>query len=110
MLSVLASESFDADGRPQGKNIFGKGGPEPLSLSPSPAGLARRLSDQLFNRRFGAALLVAGLLYSWRFHARKSVFGADDFDYAEAFALGFLVSLAVNELPQRIAELAALKG
>lgn len=54
--------------------------------------------------RFGLALLVAGLLYFWRFHAKKVVFGANAFDYAEAFALGFAVSLAINSLPEKLAK------
>jgi hypothetical protein len=81
-----------------------------LSISPSPISAARQLADNFFNARFGLALLIAGLLYFWSYYAQKTVFGANAFDYAQAFALGFAVSLAVNDLPQKLAEFISTKG
>lgn len=83
---------------------------ESLSILRSPISAARELSETFFNARFGLALLVAGLLYFWRFQAKKVVFGAAAFDYAEAFALGFAVSLAINHLPEKLAKLYEFGG
>ena len=102
-LAVLAAEAFKPDSMLPVPKALG-GGKLSLSISPSPISAARHLANIFFNVRFGLALLIAGLLYFWRYHARKAVFGANAFDYAEAFALGFTVSLAINELPQKLAE------
>jgi hypothetical protein len=109
LISVVAADSFKPGTLEPARKLFGEGRLESLVINPSPISLARQLSDQLFNARFAVALLLASLLYFWRFHVQKSVFGARVFDYAEAFALGFVVSLAVNELPQRLAEFAPFK-
>jgi hypothetical protein len=90
--------------------IFGRGDLRQLRISPSPISLARQLEDTFFNARFALSLLIAGLLYFWRYHSSKAVFGANPFDYAQAFALGFAVSLALNELPQKLAEFVSMKG
>jgi hypothetical protein len=89
---------------------LGEANAQQVSVSPSPISKARQLADTFFNARFGLALLIAGLLYFWRYYATKSVFGANALDYAQAFALGFAVSLAVNDLPQKIAEFISTKG
>ena len=68
----------------------------------------RANSPRPFYARFGLARLVAGLLCFWRLHAKKVVFGANAFDYAEAFALGFAVSLAINSVPEKVAKLVEL--
>jgi hypothetical protein len=103
-LAVLAAEAFKPDSMLPVPKALGEGKLS-LSISPSPISAARQLANIFFNVRFGLALLIAGLLYFCRYHARKAVFGANAFDYAEAFALGFAVSLAINELPQKLAEL-----
>ena len=75
-----------------------------FTIAPSPVSVVRQLADNFFNARFGLALLIASLLYFWRYHSSKTVFGANPYDYAQAFALGFVVSVAVNELPKRLAD------
>lgn len=76
-------------------------------VAPSPITAARALSDAFLNARFALALLVAAVIYYWRFHNSKKVFGASPFDYAEAFLLGFVVNAAVVDLPARLAALAS---
>ena len=77
-----------------------------LLIGPAPDSAARALADRFLTARFGVALFIALLIYSWRFQARDRVFGARPFDYAEAFALGFAVNAAVAELPAGLAKLA----
>ena len=92
------------------QSMLGRAEPVSLVIAPSPVSLARDLADYLFNLRFGLALIIASLLYYWRYSAQKSAFGARSFDYAEAFALGFAVSLAVDRLADKLADFALLKG
>ncbi len=102
--TVVAAEAFQPGTiTPIGRTL-GKSEELALSVLPSPISLARLVADWLFNVRFGLALLIAGLLYFWRYYATKNVFGANRFDYAQAFALGFAVSFAVDQLPQRLAD------
>ena len=109
-VTIIVADSFQQDvAQPVGK-IFGRGDLRQLRISPSPISLARQLEDTFFNARFALSLLIAGLLYFWRYHSSKAVFGANPFDYAQAFALGFAVSLALNELPQKLAEFVSMKG
>jgi hypothetical protein len=103
--AVVAAETFSADTLQVVGKRLGEGTLPQFTLQPSPVSAARRLADLFFNVRFGLALLIAGLLYFWRFYATKPVFGANAFDYAQAFALGFAVSVAVNELPKGLSEL-----
>ena len=105
-----ATETPAAGATPAIRKTIGMSENETLSILRSPISAARELSETFFNARFGLALLVAGLLYFWRFHAKKVVFGANAFDYAEAFALGFAVSLAINSLPEKLAKLYELGG
>jgi hypothetical protein len=102
---VAAAEAFKpGTSEPMGKKL-GNGELVPqLTIAPSPISAARHFADVFFNTRFGLALLIAGLLYFWRYAAMKPVFGASAFDYAQAFALGLVVSLAVNDLPQKLTE------
>jgi hypothetical protein len=102
-LSVIAAEAFKPNTMQPVNKALGESDIQQFSISPSPISAARQISDIFFNARFGLALLIAGLLYFWRYHARKTVFGANAFDYAEAFTLGFTVSLAINNLPQQLA-------
>ena len=105
-----ASETSGAGAAPGARRTLGLSPGEPLWIGSSPISAARQLSETFFNVRFGLALLVAGLLYFWRFHAKKVVFGANAFDYAEAFALGFAVSLAINSLPEKLAKWVEVAG
>jgi len=107
---AIAAEAFEPDTMEPVNNALGEGRLQQLSISPSPISAARQLADTFFNARFGLALLIAGLLYFWRYYATKSVFGANTFDYAQAFAVGFAVSLAVNDLPQKLAEFISTRG
>jgi len=102
--TVVAAEAFQPGTiTPVGKTL-GQGEASAMSISPSPISLARLVADWLFNVRFGLALLIAGLLYFWRYFSMSHVFGANRFDYAQAFALGFAVSFAVEQLPKGLAD------
>lgn len=79
-----------------------------LSIRPSAITAAEALSDTFLNARFALALLIAGVIYYWRFHTGRRVFGARSFDYVEAFALGFVVNAAVVDLPDRIARIVTI--
>ena len=110
VIVARATEMAAAGATPAAEKTIGMSQNESVSILRSPISAARELSETFFNARFGLALLVAGLLYFWRFHAKKIVFGANAFDYAEAFALGFAVSLAINNLPEKLAKLYELGG
>jgi hypothetical protein len=103
-LAVIAAEAFKPNTMQSVSKALGEGDIQQFSISPSPISAARQISDIFFNMRFVLSLFIASLLYFWRYHARKTVFGANAFDYAEAFTLGFAVSLAINNLPQQLAE------
>ena len=103
-VSVVAEEALSPDTIQPVYKALGEGEPRQLLIQPSPISTARRLAEIFFNIRFGLALLIAGIVYFWRFHAKTAVFGAIAFDYAQAFTLGFAVSFAVNNLPQKLAE------
>lgn len=109
-VAAIAAEAFKPNTMQPVQKPLGEGKLQQFSISPSPISAARKLADTFFNARFGLALLIAGLLYFWRYHATKAVFGANTFDYAQAFALGFAVSLAINDLPQKLAEFISVKG
>ncbi|MEO8738983.1 MAG: hypothetical protein ABI537_04675 [Casimicrobiaceae bacterium] len=102
--SVVAAEAFAPGTANAIGKMLGKSEPVTISVSPSPISLAREAADRFVNARFGLALLIAGMLYFWRYQSMKTVFGASLFDYAQAFALGFVVSVAVDQLPQKFAE------
>ena len=74
-------------------------------VRPSPATAAERLADIFLTAQFGLALLIASVVYFWRYHAGSRVFGTRGFDYVEAFALGFAAYAAVADLPKVLAEL-----
>lgn len=74
-------------------------------VRPSPATAAERLADVFLTAQFGLALLIASVVYFWRYHAGSRVFGTRGFDYVEAFALGFAAYAAVADLPKVLAEL-----
>jgi hypothetical protein len=105
---LRAAERFDSALTPQGR-LFGEG-ETTLLLGPSPVTRAQALADAFLNARFALALLVASVVYYWRFHSGKKALGEKGFDYVEAFAVGFAASLAVTELPEKIAAFAPIKG
>ena len=72
---------------------------------PSPITTAQKAADIFFNAQFLIALLIAGAVYFWQFHARERLFGVRGYDYAEAFALGFVADAAMAELPQRFTKM-----
>lgn len=74
-------------------------------VHPSPATTAERLADIFLTAQFGLALLIASVVYFWRYHAGPRVFGARGFDCVEAFALGFAAYAAVTHLPKVLSEL-----
>jgi hypothetical protein len=76
-----------------------------IFIKPSPASAAERLADIFLTAQFGLALLIASVVYYWRFHAGDLVFGASGFHYVQAFALGFAAYAAVADLPKILAEL-----
>jgi hypothetical protein len=76
------------------------------SSGPSPATAAERLADIFLTSQFGLALLIASIVYYWRFHSGTVTFGANSVHYVQAFALGFAAYAAVADLPKVLAELA----
>jgi hypothetical protein len=76
-----------------------------LFVRPSPATRAERLADTFLTAQFGLALLIASVVYFWRYHAGSRVFGTRGFDYVETFALGFAAYYAVADLPNTLVEL-----
>jgi hypothetical protein len=74
-------------------------------VHPSPATTAERLADIFLTAQFGLALLIASVVYFWRYHAGPRVFGTRGFDYVEAFALGFAAYAAVTHLPKVLSDL-----
>jgi hypothetical protein len=76
-----------------------------LTVHPTPATRAERLADIFLTSQFGLALLIASVVYFWRYHAGSRVFGTRSFDYVEAFALGFAAYYAVADLPKTLTDL-----
>jgi hypothetical protein len=76
-----------------------------LFVRPSPATRAERLADIFLTAQFGFALMIASVVYFWRYHAGSRVFGTRGFDYVETFALGFAAYYAVVDLPKALVEL-----
>jgi hypothetical protein len=74
-------------------------------VKPSPATRAEQLADIFLTAQFGLALLIASVVYYWRFHLDAIVFGSSSRHYVNAFALGFAAYAAVAELPKVLAEL-----
>lgn len=74
-----------------------------LDSTPASDVAARALADRFLSARFALAMLIALVVYYWRFHARPIVFGARGYNYVEAFAVGFAVNAAVAELPSTLA-------
>ncbi len=77
----------------------------PVVVAPSPASLAERLADVFLTSQFALALLIASVVYYWRFHSGAVTFGAISLHYVQAFALGFVAYAAVADLPKAFADL-----
>jgi hypothetical protein len=77
-----------------------------LAVKPSPANFAQRLADIFLTSQFALALLIASVVYFWRFHAGTVVFGSESLHYVQAFALGVAAYAAVADLPKALGELA----
>ena len=78
----------------------------PLAVGPSPANFAQRLADIFLTSQFALALLIASVVYFWRFHASTVIFGSELIHYVQAFALGVAAYAAVADLPKALGELA----
>jgi hypothetical protein len=74
-------------------------------VHPAPATTAERLADIFLTAQFGLALLIASVIYFWRYYAGPRVFGTRGFDYVEAFVLGFAAYAAVTDLPKVLSDL-----
>ena len=61
---------------------LGEGGTT-LLIAPSPVSRAQRLADDFLNLRFATALLIALIVYYWRYHSKTAIFGARSIDYDE---------------------------
>jgi biopolymer transport protein ExbB/TolQ len=77
-----------------------------LTVNRSPATLAERLADVFLTTQFGLALLIASVVYYWRFHSGTVTFGSSSVHYIQAFILGFAAYAAVADLPKALVELA----
>ncbi len=95
-VTVVAAEPATPGGG--AATILGAGKTSIL-VAPSPVTGAQVLADEFINLRFGLALLLALTVYYWRYQNRTSVFGAESYDYVEAFALGFAADAAVANFP-----------
>lgn len=95
---------------------FRPGGIEPVDQSfgdgiatvletPSPQTRLERLSDDLLNLHFALSMAIALVVYYWRYSNKTAIFGAKNYDYVEAFALGFAANAAVDKLPDILAKL-----
>ena len=72
---VVTAAELPSSGPPEStRKALGVGSQE-FSFSYSPVSFSRKLADYLFNARFGLALLLASLLYFWRYQSKKWVFG-----------------------------------
>ena len=65
----------------------------------SPATKIQRAGDIFLNLQFGLALLIALVVYFWRFHSGTVTFGAESVHYVQAFTLGFAAYAGVAVLP-----------
>ena len=74
-------------------------------VRPSPATAAERAADIFLSSQFWLALLIASVIYYWRFHSGTVTFGSSSVHYVLAFALGFAAYAAVADLPKALAEI-----
>jgi hypothetical protein len=106
-LAVVAATDLTRGGTEPVGSLLGEGGTTIL-IAPSPVTRAQILADGFFNARFGLALLIALIVYYWRYQNKTAIFGARSYDYVEAFALGFAANAAVVKLPEILARLTPL--
>jgi hypothetical protein len=104
-VAVVAAKQFQLDSITPVDTALGAGGAN-LLIAPSPVSDAQALADDVLNLRFAIALLIALVVYDWRYQSKTAIFGASSFNYVEAFALGFAANAAVANLPGIIAKLA----
>jgi hypothetical protein len=102
-LSVVAAEDLKPGGIEPAGAALGEGRTTVL-IAPFPVSAAQRLADDFLNLRFAIALLIALVVYYWRYHSRTTIFGARSVDYVEAFALSFAANAAVANLPDILAK------
>jgi hypothetical protein len=98
-LSVVAAKDLKPGGIEPVNAALGEGATT-LLIAPSPVSRAQRLADDFLNLRFATALLIALVVYYWRYQSKTTVFGARSIDYVEAFGLGFVANAAVATLPE----------
>ncbi|MDR3436047.1 hypothetical protein [Telmatospirillum sp.] len=106
-LSVVAATSFQPGGIEPDGTVLGQGATSIL-IAPSAISRAQSLADDFLNLRFAFALLIALVVYYWRYQTKTAIFGARSFDYVEAFALGFAANAALNTLPAVLVKMAPL--
>ena len=87
-----------------GAETVGASGSETF-VRPSPATAAERAADIFLSSQFWLALLIASVVYYWRFHSGTVTFGSNSVHYVLAFALGFAAYAAVADLPKALAEI-----
>jgi hypothetical protein len=102
-LSVVAAEELKPGGIEPVDAALGEG-ERTVLVAPSPVSRAERLADDFLNLRFAIALLIALVVYYWRYHSRTAILGARSVDYVEAFAVGFAANAAVANLPEVLAK------
>lgn len=102
-LRVVAAKDLKPGSIEPADAALGEGATSVL-IAPSPVSRAERLADDFLNLRFAIALLIALVVYYWRFHSKTTIFGARSIDYAEAFVLGFAANAAVTNLPDALAK------
>jgi hypothetical protein len=96
---VAAGALPQADGPELGRST------EDVLIGPSPASAAERLADIFLTTEFALSLLIASVVYLWRYMAGSRVFGARGVDYMEAFAMGFIAYAAMASLPDALTKL-----
>jgi hypothetical protein len=100
-INVRVAEAFGPGGDILRGSVLGEG-LLTLSIDDSPVSKAQQVADQFLNLRFLLTLLIAAIVYYWRFHAKDRVFGMQGFDYVQAFVLGFVVEAAATDLPHKL--------
>ena len=103
-VTVIAAERFKPGTIDPVDTALGAGGAGVL-IAPSRVTRAELLADDILNLRFAIALLIALVVYYWRYQSKTAILGARGIDYVETFALGFAANAAVSNLPDVLAKL-----
>jgi hypothetical protein len=106
-VTVVAAKQFKPDSIAPVDAALGEGAAGVL-VAPSPVSRAQALADDFLNLRFAIALLIALVVYDWRYQSKTAIFGVSSFNYVEAFALGFAANAAVANLPGIIAKISTV--